>query len=445
MASSWASNFRASRGNVFLAWVIHALSDVLVELTIREPLNLLVAVEVLLLGATDDFSGDADGDFSDAVEVGVEPRLSMFLLVESLGETLGGSVNHLLRDVDSLAEKSTETDTWEDVHVISLSGMINSTVGTSVIREWRSRSKDNLLVGPLHSLVKSALGLVNWVGQWEDDWARSNRGHLANDGLGEHTSGGAETHEGSWLNIVDNLLKRGELLTIVVWTRKVELVVSQLVSSVVSDETLGVDEPELAASLLLWDTRLDEKLDNLLGDTDGGGSSSHKHELVLLEWNARLLKSVHDTSENDGSSSLDIIVEASVSVAITLEGWEWVLEILKLDNDSWPLVVEGNHHLVEELEHLWWANTAHLGTEIERILEILLVVGSQVKGDWKGTLGVDTGATSVESKLANRNAHSVDSQISETEDTRTISDDGNIDLVLSPIIKHLTQLTAIGP
>lgn len=55
---------------------------------------------------------------------------------------------------------------------------------------------------------------------------------------------------------------------------------------------------------------------------------------MFLCWNSGSLDSVNDTSKNNGTSSLDVVVEASVSRAISLKSWEWVLEVLKLDDDT---------------------------------------------------------------------------------------------------------------
>lgn len=445
MASPGASNIATSGGDVLLSWVIHALADDLVKLDVGQVLQLLIHVDVFGLCAADDLAGDTDRDFSDAVEGWVQPADGVLLLSERLGETLGGGIDHLLGNVHSLAEKSAETDTWEDVHIVTLTWVVGGTVLAEVVWEGGARGEDDLLIGPFHGLVESAFSLVDWIRQWEDDWARGDSSHLFDDRLSEDTAGSAKTHKSSGLDIIDNLLEAGELLTLIVIAREVELVVGKLVATVVGDEALRIDEPELLAGLFLWNTRLDEKLDDLTSDTDSGGTSTHENELVLVQRNARLLESVHDTCQDDSTGSLDIIVEASVGVAVSLERWEGVLKILELDNDSWPFVVQGNHHLIQELQHLRWADTVHLSAQVKWVVEVVLIVGTQVEGDWKGTLWMDTSASAVEGELSNWDTHSVHTQISETEDTRSIGDDGDVDLILTPIIKHLTQLTAIGP
>lgn len=55
---------------------------------------------------------------------------------------------------------------------------------------------------------------------------------------------------------------------------------------------------------------------------------------MLLGWDSGSLDGIDDTSKDDGTSSLDVIVEASVVAAITFERWEWVLEVLELDDDT---------------------------------------------------------------------------------------------------------------
>ena len=101
------------------------------------------------------------------------------------------------------------------------------------------------------------------------------------------------------------------------------------------DDTYArVHEPKLLAGLVLGETLLYEELDNLLGNTNSGTASTKEDGAVVLEINACVLDGVDEAGKNDGAGALDVVIEASVGVLVTLESREGILEILKLNNDA---------------------------------------------------------------------------------------------------------------
>lgn len=107
-------------------------------------------------------------------------------------------------------------------------------------------------------------------------------------------------------------------------------------------------------------------------------------------------------SENDSTSALDVIVEATVRVAVAVQVAEslFTLKVLKLDNHVRVDLLGGLHELVHEL--LLDANRGALlaQAKVERILEVVLVVCTAVQDDGQSLVGVDTGGGSVQRKLA---------------------------------------------
>ena len=55
---------------------------------------------------------------------------------------------------------------------------------------------------------------------------------------------------------------------------------------------------------------------------------------MVLDGDTRRLDGVDETTNNDGTSALDVVVEHAVCVLVALEGGEGVLEVLELDNDA---------------------------------------------------------------------------------------------------------------
>ena len=79
---------------------------------------------------------------------------------------------------------------------------------------------------------------------------------------------------------------------------------------------------------------------------------------------------------------------------------------------------------------------------VEGVVPQSLVGGAQVDGQGQGVLGPDAGAGRVEGEFADRNAHAVDAQVSETEDARAVGDDGDLDLV-GPVVEDVGDVAAI--
>lgn len=150
---------RAAGGGVLVCRVVHLGADISIKVGIAQPLQSLVLVQVLRLGGTDDMTGNGDGDVADPVEAGVEPALGSLLLGQGIRKTNGRGVDHLLGNVDRLAENGSETDSGEDVHVVTLARVIGDTISLD-LGEGRSGGKDSLVVGELHGLGKGALGLA---------------------------------------------------------------------------------------------------------------------------------------------------------------------------------------------------------------------------------------------------------------------------------------------
>jgi hypothetical protein len=65
---------------------------------------------------------------------------------------------------------------------------------------------------------------------------------------------------------------------------------------------------------------------------------------VILAGETRTLDGVDNTTQDDGASALDVIIEAGVQTLIPLERREGVLEILELDDDTNKLPLAAVDH-----------------------------------------------------------------------------------------------------
>ena len=324
--------------------VVHAGLDVVVQVLVGHVAEGGLAVDLVLLGGAHHVAGNDHADFADAGDIGVEEAALHLLGGQGLGEGFAGGVDHVVGDPDGLGQDATKTDTGEHVHVVALAGVVGVGLALGVGEghggEGRAGGEEAAAVGVLDGGLEVALGLGGGVGQGEDDGGGVPVGHLAEDLGSEDTTHGGQTHQDGGLDMVDDLLKGLELLAIVVLAGEEDLVVGELVTTVSGDETLGVDEVEAVASILLGHALADEEVNNLLGDADTGRAGAEEDGAVVLAGETGTLDGVDDSTEDDGAGTLNVVIEAGVDTLVTLQCGEGILEVLKLNDDtklSFPL------------------------------------------------------------------------------------------------------------
>lgn len=326
--------------------------------------------------------------------------------VEGLGQGRCGNVDHLVGHARGLGQDGAQAQSREDVDVVALVGVVGH--GPFAVLDvdggkGRARGEDDGAVGPLDGLLKGTLGLGQGVAEGEQDGAAADAARVdrglegAHDGLGEAAKGGGETDQGRRADVLDDLLEGPELVAVVVGAGKVLLVLGQLVAAVLGHETLGVDEPELVLGLLLGQAASGVVLDHLLGDTNTGGTCAHEDEALLLEGNARQVDSTNVTTENDGTSTLDVIVEALVLVAVAVEESKGLLglKVLELNEHLGVNLGASSHELIHELLHHLERGSLGTETKVKRIPQVVLIGGTAIQNNWQGLAGVDTGSASV--------------------------------------------------
>lgn len=90
------------------------------------------------------------------------------------------------------------------------------------------------------------------------------------------------------------------------------------------------------------------------------------------------------------------------------------------------------------------SDLGHPGAHVQRVLTESLVVGSQVEREGQSAVGVDASASSVEGQLADGNTHAVDTQVTKTENTGTVREDGDVDLVW-PVVEDPAEVAPVAP
>lgn len=143
-------------------------------------------------------------------------------------------------------------------------------------------------------------------------------------------------------------------------------------------------------------------------------------------------------SQNNGSSSLDVVIEALVSVSVTVQIIEGLfgLEILKLNHHVGIDLLGGCHELVHEILLLLDRRALLPQTHVKLVFEVALVVGATVENNGQGLGGIDACASSVECQLADGNADSVESKVTETQNTRAVCHNADFGVGVGPVLQN---------
>lgn len=149
--------------------------------------------------------------------------------------------------------------------------------------------------------------------------------------------------------------------------------------------------------------------------------------------------------------------EATVLVTVSVEVAKGLLrlKVLELHNHVGEDVTDSLHELVHESLLLLVGRALLSQTQVEGVLEVLLIVGTAVEDDGEGLLGVDTSSAGVKSELADlqrnvsslfevrepqdstyRDTDTVDAQVTETKDTRAVCHDANLGFLAGPVSEH---------
>ena len=120
-----------------------------------------------------------------------------------------------------------------------------------------------------------------------------------------------------------------------------------------------------------------------------------------------------------------------------------VAKVFELDNALRPLLVNRLEKFLDEVVVLLTADTGVLVSEVQRIVEITFGVRADVEDNRQRAAGINTGAGGVKGELADRNAHAVDAEVAEAENTLAVSHDDHVDRFLRKILEDLAHVALV--
>ena len=116
-----------------------------------------------------------------------------------------------------------------------------------------------------------------------------------------------------------------------------------------------------------------------------------------------------------------------------------------MDDLPRPDRIQSNHQLIQELLLLSIRHLLHTSTQIQRILQESLIIGTKIQTQRQSILGSNTSTACIQGQFSYRNSHAIDTKIAQSKDARAIGDNGNLDLRLGPVAQDIDNISAVLP
>ena len=151
---------------------------------------------------------------------------------------------------------------------------------------------------------------------------------------------------------------------------------------------------------------------------------------------------VDHARERDARSALDVIVKDAGLVAIALEEMHCVDAgpVFEVDAALREDFLHGLDELVDEGIEVFRRRPTLAQAEVERIIEVLLVVRTRVEVHRHEPLRRYCGRGRVELELSDRNTHAVRAEVTETEDAATVGDANEAHILDGPIAQNFLHM-----
>ena len=151
------------------------------------------------------------------------------------------------------------------------------------------------------------------------------------------------------------------------------------------------------------------------------------------------------TSNGNRRRALNVVVEATHSIAVARQQRDRrsVVEVLELDAAARIHLLHRHHKLLEQRVELSATRARLAQTWIERIVEELLVVGSDIDHHGHAARWMNSANRGVEREFAHGNAHAANAQIAQAEDALAIGHANDAHIDLRPIAQNVGHSTAM--
>lgn len=173
----------------------------------------------------------------------------------------------------------------------------------------------NPYISPGISFFGSAFSLAGWVGQGKNDRARVLFGHGLDDLFGESSTDGGGSNESMWFDILDQLKKIFSF-----WDVLGEGFMTRIhFLSVLGDDSINVHQVNVVTGIFVAEAFTFHVSDTHFSDTSGSSSGPQKDVFGVLHLTFVHSGGSQETGNDNRGSSLDVIVEHTVLIGITVQ------------------------------------------------------------------------------------------------------------------------------
>ena len=274
----------------------------------------------------------------------------------------------------------------------------------------------------------------------QDHGALVDPRHGLDDLLGEGAADGADTDDRRRLDAFDGsdeVLGRRMLV-------RVRLLEVDKVRAGRLQQSVDVEHVDPRLRVFQRHALRDERRTQQVGKADAGRAGAEEQVLLVLELRALELGRVDHAGKRDAGRALHVVVVDAVLVAIALQQVHGVHSgpVLEVDAALREHLLHGLDELVDEGIELLGRGACLAQAQVERIVQVLLVVGAGVEIHRQQVLRRHAGAGGVELQLADGDAHAVGAQVAQAEDAAAVGDADEPDVLLRPVSQDLLHLAA---
>ncbi len=181
-----------------------------------------------------------------------------------------------------------------------------------------------------------------------------------------------------------------------------------------------------------------------VGKADGRRARAEEQVLFVFQLCALELGRIDHPSQSDPGRALHVVVIDAVLVAVALEQVHGVRArpILKVDAALRKYLLHRFDEFIDKRIKFRGRRARLAQAQIQRIVQVLLIIGSRVEVHGQQVLRRHAGAGGVELQLADGDACAVCAEVAQAENPAAISDTDEPNVLLRPVFQDLLHFAA---
>src|SRR5262249_41906680 len=168
---------------------------------------------------------------------------------------------------------------------------------------------------------------------------------------------------------------------------------------------------------------------------------TNDHDLLLCEWHAGDADSRDQRRRSHRCRALNVVVEGAelIPVAGQKSGGVRTGKVLPLQQNMRPALLHAGHESIHEIVVVLAAHAVMVPADIDRTVQPLLIVGSDVEQNRKTVFRMDPAERRVKRHLSDRDSHAPGALIAEPQDSLAVAHHNALDVVVVRVAQNLTD------